>query len=125
MKYQNPIILLALIGLSLSGCDTNRVCERARMSVYEAYDDLSQAASQRKLAGVDVDNWEFIESRVDLLKSSFATEQVTWRPADKSRSEMKTRLTNISTNSDDALELFRHSADEAFQVQDKFAAECR
>ena len=125
MKYQNPILFLAVIGLCVSGCDTDRMCERARLSAYEAYDALSAAASQRKLAGVDVDNWEFVESRADLLKSSFATEQVTWRPAERSRSEMKTRLSSIQTTSDDALEIFKRSADEAFQVQEQFASECR
>ena len=125
MKYQNPILLVTFIGLSLSGCDADRACERARLSAYESFEALSEAASQRKLAGVDVDNWEFVQSRADLLKSSFATEQVTWRPADKSRAEMKTRLANITTTSEDALEIFKRSADDAFQVQDKFAAECR
>jgi hypothetical protein len=117
--------VLVLVGLSLLfGCDSQE-CERARLDAYKAYQALHEASIQRKLAGVDTDNWAVLENKTDLLQSAFATEQVTWRSAEKTKQEVANKLDSISTDNDVNLEIYRRSAGEAFQAQEQFAKQCR
>ncbi len=123
-KVMIRIALVALATTLLFGCDS-RECERARLDAYKAYQTLHQASIQRKLAGVDTDNWAVMENKVDLLQSAFATQQVTWRSADNAKQEVATKLESISTDNDVNLDIFKRSAAEAFQAQEAFAQQCR
>ena len=119
------VIVAAVLLPALAACNSTRECEKARLRAYRAYQQLTEGATQRKLAGVDVQNWAQVENKADLLRSSFATQQVTWRSADKARSDVRSTLESISTDNDVHLELFKRSAEEAFQLQDALASECR
>jgi homoserine trans-succinylase len=118
-------IIIALALIAVTGCKQNETCERARLSLARAYDNLRQAATQRKLVGVEPDQWSEIETRTDLLQSAFATPQVTWASAEKARNEVRQKLDSISTTTETGLAVFRDTAQQVFVEQDRFAKQCR
>ncbi len=125
MNRTTLVIATAAVLGSLVGCQTSRDCEKARMKAHRAYQELTEGAVQRKLAGVDVAGWSQVENKADLLRSAFATQQVTWRSAEKARTEVRSTLDSIATDNDVNLEIFKRSAEEAFKLQDKLASTCR
>lgn len=110
--------------LTLS-CDNDRSCERERLKLLEAYSSLREVATRNKLHGIDKDAWTLVENRFELLESSFATEQVTWRPAEKAKGEVESTLTAIHGDSPESLEFFKRSAEETFALQDQLASKCK
>ncbi len=125
MNRTTLVIAALSIVPALVSCQTSRDCEKARIKAHRAYQELSEVATQRKLAGVDVDGWSKVENKADLLRSAFATEQVTWRSAEKARTDVRSTLESISTDNDVNLEIFKRSAEEAFKLQDILASTCR
>ncbi len=125
MNRTTLVIAALSIVPALVSCQTSRDCEKARIKAHRAYQELSEGATQRKLAGVDVDGWSKVENKADLLRSAFATEQVTWRSAEKARTDVRSTLEAISTDNDVNLEIFKRSAEEAFKLQDILASTCR
>jgi hypothetical protein len=109
----------------IAGCENREECERARLQAYRAYQTLYTAAVQRKLAGVQPEQWALLENKADLLQSAFATQQVTWKSAEKTRAEVQTALESVHTDNEVNLEIFKGSANEAFKLQEQFAKQCR
>lgn len=103
----------------------SRECERARLETHRAYQTLNHAATARKLTGVDTASWAKVENKTDLLQSAFATTQVTWRSADKAKTEVQQSMESIATDNPVSLEIFKRSAEEAFRLQQSFADRCR
>ena len=64
------------------GCKDDETCERARMDLAKTWTKLRESAARRKLAGVDVEGWQFVEEKAGLLESSFMTPRVTWQSAE-------------------------------------------
>lgn len=117
-------VLCMTLGL-FSGCARDRECERARLNLSKAWRDLVQSASRRQLAGVDPEGWKWVQGRVALLESSFATTQVTWNSADKARGELTSRLNGLQTDTPANLMGYRLSVESALREQDAFAKKCR
>jgi hypothetical protein len=119
-------LITASLALSLIvGCKNDEACERARLDLSKAWGELREAAARRKLAGVDVEGWAFVEDRTSLLESSFMTSQVTWSSADKARTELAARLPSLSTDAPAHLVGYRTSVDAALKQQEAFSAQCR
>src|SRR5262245_44218134 len=116
---------IAVFALALVACESNSECEKARLQAFRAYQTLHAAAVQRKLAGVDVEQWSSMENKTDLLQSAFATQQVTWRSAEKTKQEVATALDSVKTDNDVNLEIFKGSAREAFNLQEALAKQCK
>jgi hypothetical protein len=86
---------------------------------------LVEGAGRRQLAGVDIEGWKWVQGRVSLLESSFATTQVTWNSADKARSELVARLPSMQTDTPANLTGYQMSVQSALKEQDAFAKKCR
>ncbi|MFO7178208.1 MAG: hypothetical protein DIU78_005850 [Pseudomonadota bacterium] len=119
---------LAVISLSLVaalGCKDREACERARMDLAKTWTKLRESAARRKLAGVDVEGWKFVEEKAALLESSFLTPQVTWQSAEKARQELAGRVNALRTDTEANQKGFQLSVQAAFKAQDEFTAQCR
>jgi hypothetical protein len=112
------------VGL-LAGCKTDPECERARMKLSKTWHDLHTSATRRKLSGVDVDGWAFVEKQTDLLESSFATTQITWDSADNARKALAARASGLQSDTETNANGFKLSLDAAFKEQDAFSNKCR
>jgi hypothetical protein len=117
--------IIAMFAWALVACETSTECEKARLQAFRAYQTLHSAAMQRKLAGVNVEQWAAVENKTDLLQSAFATQQVTWRSAEKTKVEVASALTSVKTDNDVNLEIFKGSAKEAFELQEALSKQCR
>lgn len=109
----------------LTGCKESRECERARMDLSKTWLGLSEAAHRRQLAGVDIEGWKFIETKAQLLESSFMTTQLTWESADKARADLAARVPSVSTDTEANMTGYRLSFDAALKQQDAYAKQCR
>jgi hypothetical protein len=116
---------MVLAAALVAGCKESRECERARMDLSKSWHGLSEAAHRRQLAGLDIEGWKFVETKVQLLESSFMTTQVTWDSADKARGELAARLPGIQTDTPANMTGFRMSFDAALKEQDAYAKQCR
>ncbi len=95
------------------------------MEVAKAFQGLRESASRRKLAGVDVEGWKFVEQRADLLESSFATTQVTWASAEKARGEIVARVASLQTDNPANLTGYQLSLEGAVKELDAYGKKCR
>jgi hypothetical protein len=83
------------------------------------------AATRKKLSGVDVASWTDIETKAELLESSFMTQQITWDSAAKASQAIAAKLPAMQAESDAQLAGFRNSAELAIEQQKSFEKECR
>ena len=82
------IVMSLVAACPLWSCQDDARCERARLDLDKTWAELRQAATRRKLEGVDVPSWMDIEKKAELLESSFMTRQVTWESASKATQEL-------------------------------------
>lgn len=111
--------------LVLVGCKDNQQCERLRLDLAKTYTTLRESAGKRKMAGVQVEGWTAVETKVALLESSFMTPQITWQSAEKARAELPGKLTGLETDSQANLTGYRLSAEAALKQHDDFTRQCR
>src|SRR5476649_2043669 len=119
------VIVMSLAACSLVGCKDDVRCERERLDLDKTWSELHQSATHRKLEGVDVPTWTDIENKLDLLESSFMTQQVTWESADKASQAIESTLPALHTDKNAQLVGFRTSAECAIKQQGSFEKECR
>jgi hypothetical protein len=119
------IAALCVTASLLGGCQSDRECERARLDLSKTWRGLVESASRRQMAGVDIEGWKWVQGRVALLESSFATTQVTWSSAEKARGELTSRLPGMQTDTTANLTGYRLSVESALREQDAFAKKCR
>ena len=119
------VIVMSLAACSLVGCKDDVRCERERLDLDKTWAELHQSATHRKLEGVDVPTWTDIENKLDLLESSFMTQQVTWESADKASQAIESTLPALHTDKNVQLVRFRTSAESAIKQQGSFEKECR
>jgi len=117
------VIVMSLAASLLVGCKDEVQCERARLDVNKAWSELRSAAMHRKLEGTDVSTWTEIETKAELLESSFVTPQVTWTSANKASQDLAAKLPALE--GDVKLASFRTSAESAIKQQHSFEKECR
>lgn len=117
--------VLGLLFLGVAGCKPSEECERARLALSKTWGSLRESAAKRKLAGVDVESWAFVEERAALAESSFMTTHVTWTSAENARNDLKQRVGGLRTDTEGNLKGFQLSLDSAIKQQDAYAAECK
>ena len=119
------VTVMSLATCSLVGCKDEVHCERQRLNLDRTWSQLREAATHRKLEGVDVPSWTDIETKAELLESSFLTQQVTWDSADKASEAIAAKLPAMHSDNDAQLVGFRNSAESAIKEQNAFEKECR
>ena len=118
-------IVMSLAACSTAGCKDDVRCERQRLDLDKTWAELHTAATHKKLEGVDVPSWTDIESKAELLESSFMTQQVTWDSADTASQAIAAKLPAMHSENDAQLVGFRNSAEIAIKQQNSFEKECR
>lgn len=87
MKYS--ITLFTVIGsLAALGCEESEECQRARMQTSKSWAAAQRIAKTQLGPGGDVSTWEEVQKHAELLQSAFATPQITWQSAEKTRAEL-------------------------------------
>jgi len=119
------VVFLGALLLPLSGCKDNETCEKARLSLAKTWGSLRESAAKRKLAGVDVEGWAFVEERAALAESSFITTRVTWTSAENAKNDLAQRVNALRTDTEGNLQGYKLSLDAAFKEQDAFAKACK
>ncbi|MEP7050829.1 MAG: hypothetical protein ABJB12_10765 [Pseudomonadota bacterium] len=119
------LVVVSLGVCSLAGCKDDARCERQRLDLDRTWAELRVAATRKKLQGVDVPSWTDIETKAELLESSFMTQQITWDSASKASQAIAAKLPAMQAESDAQLVGFRNSAELAIKQQDSFEKACR
>jgi hypothetical protein len=119
------IVMSLVAACPLWACQDDARCERARLDLDKTWAELRQAATRRKLEGVDVPSWMDIEKKAELLESSFMTRQVTWESANKATQDLASKLPVLQADHEAQLVSFRNSAESAIKQQGSFEKECR
>jgi len=119
------LIVMSLAACSVLSCKDDVRCERQRLELDKTWAELRVAATRKKLSGVDVASWADIETKAELLESSFMTQQITWDSADKASRAIQAKLPAMQAESDAQLVGFRNSAELAIKQQKEFEKECR
>ena len=126
------VLAVAMAGALATGCKDSVACERARMGVHRAWDSLKQEATRNKVHAADerwdsqVKAWTQIESKLDVLESAFATEQVTWDSAKKKLDELKQSTGEATTSGPGAgIQGFVAQMDDAAKTQAVMEKNCR
>ena len=119
------LVPLPLSLFLLGGCKDDVQCERARMDLNKSWAELREAATRRKLDGVDTSAWNDVENKTELLESSFVTPQVTWESAAKASQAVAAELPQLHADHDALAVTFRTSAESAMKQQSDFEKQCR
>jgi hypothetical protein len=117
--------VICAVLFSLSGCEKSEECERSRLALSKTWGMLRESAAKRKLAGVDVEGWAFVEERAALAESSFMTTRVTWGSADTVRKDLAQRVSGLRTDTEGNLKGFQLSLSSAFKEQDEYKSKCK
>src|SRR5215831_1242224 len=93
-RWWKTALTIGACAAALSGCKRSESCEKGRMSLDRMWDGVQAQATKLKLAstegsGPTASIWTGIQSDIDLLQSSFATEQITWESAKKKLGQLQ------------------------------------
>jgi hypothetical protein len=130
-QWMAKALAMAACALALSGCARSENCEKGRMNLDRMWEGVQTQAVKLKLAsaeatsGSKVSVWSRIESDIELLESSFATEQITWDSAKKKLSQLEQSLAELGAPSTSAFQSFRDSISRAASMQGEFEKSCR
>ena len=117
---------LACVAVALlQSCKDDMKCERERMELNKSWSEVREAATRRKLDGVDTAAWTDIENKTELLESSFVTPEVTWDSATKAGQAVAAELPQLHADHDTLAVGFRTSAESALKEQSDFEKQCR
>ena len=116
--------------VALSGCARSESCEKGRMSLDKMWDGVQAQALKLKLAssdgaGANASAWSGIQSDIDLLQSSFATEQITWESAKKKLGQLERSLQDMGSPTTSAFQSFRDAISRAATMQGELEKSCR
>jgi hypothetical protein len=120
-----PPLACIAAALPLAGCQDDMKCERERMELNKSWSEVREAATRRKLDGVDTAAWTDIETKTELLESSFVTPEVTWDSATKAGQAVAAELPQLHADHDALAVGFRTSAESALKEQSDFEKQCR
>ncbi|HEY4106513.1 MAG TPA: hypothetical protein VGM44_21580 [Polyangiaceae bacterium] len=122
------IAILAALAFCVAftaACKDDAKCEKARMELSKSWSGVREAATRRKLDGVDTAAWTDVENKAELLESSFVTREVTWDSAEKASAAIAAALPELHAENDKLAASFRGSADSALKEQSEFEKQCR
>ena len=111
-------------------------CEAARLELTQTWETLRATATSRQqipegaeLSKVEeterIRLWKSIESKAELIRSSFETKQVTWPSADKARRELGAIFTPLESQNDPMTRGFGVTLAEADKRMAAFRGQCR
>ena len=127
----------AVVALSgLASCKDDEACERARLKMARTWESVMSTAGKRKFSAgheelgpadkaARLAQWQPIQDQAETLRSSFATEQITWNAADKAVDKIQTQLKEIATGSDPLNEAFVKQFELAKAEYAEFSTQCR
>ena len=126
---------LVVTALGTLACH-DQECEAARLELTQTWETLRATATSRQQIpeGAELSKleeneririWKSIESKADLLRSSFETKQVTWPSADKARRELGTLFTPLESQNDPMTRGFGVTLAEADKRMAAFRSQCR
>jgi len=100
------------------------------MSLDKMWDGIQAQAIKLKLAssdgaGANASAWSGIQSDIDLLQSSFATEQITWESAKKKLGQLERSVQDMGNPTTSALQSFRDAVSRAATMQGELEKSCR
>jgi hypothetical protein len=124
-RFTMFVALPLSFSLLAAGCKDDVQCERARMDLNKSWSTLREAAARRMLDGVDTPGWKDVESKTELLESSFVTTQVTWDSAAKASQAIAVELPQLHADHEAMAASFRSSAESAMKEQSDFEKQCR
>jgi hypothetical protein len=131
---------LGAIGLALTAFVTlachDQECDAARLELTQTWETLRATATSRQQIpeGAELSKleenerirlWKSIESKADLIRSSFETKQVTWPSADKARRELGAIFTPLESQNDPMTRGFAVTLAEADKRMAAFRGQCR
>jgi hypothetical protein len=116
-------VLGALFCLGVAGCNESRACERQRLDLFQAWQEVNKSIEERKLNSAEA-HWTTIQPKIDVLQSAFATPQVTWDSASKNREEAATLVSGVA-DSGQGVEIFRATFNAAGAKQAAYYDACR
>jgi hypothetical protein len=127
--------VVIVAGALATGCHDPK-CEASRLELARTWESLRNTATSRKqipeASGLSqaqeqerIRVWTTVEDRAELLRSSFATTQVTWPSADKARAELGDAFKPLAANVDPMTQGFALSLSEADQHMADFRKTCR
>jgi hypothetical protein len=127
--------VVVIAGALASACHDPK-CEASRLELARTWETLRDTATSRKqipeVSGLSHEQeqerirvWTAIEDRAELLRSSFATTQVTWPSADKARAELGTAFKPLASNVDPMTQGFALKLNEADRNMAEFRKSCR
>jgi len=111
-------------------------CEAARLELAQTWETLRATATSRQqipegaeLSKLEENDrirlWKSIESKAELIRSSFETKQVTWPSADKARKELGAVFTPLESQDDPMTRGFGVTLGEADKRMAAFRSQCR
>ena len=100
------------------------------MNLDRQWDSVQTQATKLKLAsaegsGPTASIWTGIQSDIDLLQSSFATEQITWESAKKKLDNLQRSIQDMGSQQTSAFQSFRDSITRAATMQGQLEKSCR
>ncbi len=118
-----------------SGCE-DEDCQLQRQALERTWSDLQLAATslQQPPVGEDlaeskqeerVRAWNAVATKAELLRSSFATVQITWDPARKARGELQKLWEPLADQEEEAVHSFGLTLQQADERWKQTAAACR
>ncbi len=103
MATTTKFTALLALGVAISACSNDRQCERDRLALEKSFTQVQLTATDAKKLDEDrakgmgaaakqahTDHWAKLENKAALLRSSVATEQVTWDSASQALTDAKT-----------------------------------
>ena len=130
MAEWKRLVVVGVGSLLLPGCARSETCERGRMALDKMWETVQTQAAQLKLstaetAGSQVRVWSGIEGDVDLLQSSFATEQITWESAKRKVGELQQSIQELGVPPTSSFQSFRDTISRAASMQGDLEKSCR
>jgi hypothetical protein len=134
-RWSGWLALVAVAAGVSSGCE-NEKCEKARVGLASAWENLRNTATSRQqippASDLSEDEqkeqirvWTEIETKAEMIRSSFETPQVTWSPAQKARAELAASFAPVAGSKDPMTQGFARELAEADTRMAEFGKSCR
>jgi hypothetical protein len=128
-------VALVVTALGALACH-DQECEAARLELTQTWETLRATATARQQIpeGAELSKleeterirlWKSIESKAELIRSSFETKQITWPSADKARRELGAIFTPLESQNDPMTRGFGVTLAEADKRMAAFRGQCR
>ncbi len=123
------------VGLTLVACKDQQACEQSRLDMAKTWKKVKESAGARALPTDDETLnesqkaerkrvWSGIQEHAHLVEGSFKTNQITWRAADKGRTDLKAAYQEVPNKDDPLVSGFAQMVHEADVQYEQFKKNC-